>query len=59
MRIHFSNAMPLDASVVRYMDMLKNGYARPSFAADSAARIRRRFSGTCLVANFPPKMKCH
>jgi hypothetical protein len=36
--------------------MLKKGYARPSFAADSALRICRRFSGTCLIAYFPPTM---
>ena len=34
--------------------MLKKGYARPSFAADSALRIRRRFTGTCLIAYLPP-----
>jgi hypothetical protein len=34
--------------------MLKKGNARPSFAADSALRIRRRFTGTFLIANLPP-----
>lgn len=34
--------------------MLRKGYAMPSLAADSAARIRRRFVGTCLIAYLPP-----
>jgi hypothetical protein len=34
--------------------MLKKGYANPSFAADSADRMRLRLIGTCLTANFPP-----
>ena len=34
--------------------MLRNGYARPSLAADSADRMSLRFSGTCLRANLPP-----
>ncbi len=43
-----------DSSIVRYIEMLRNGYARPSFAADSAAKIRRKLIGTCFVANLPP-----
>lgn len=51
---HLANAVPVDASSVRYKDMLRNGYARPSFAADSAAMMRRRLVGTCFIANLPP-----
>ena len=35
--------------------MLRNGYAKPSFAADSADKMRRKLSGTCFVANLPPE----
>lgn len=54
MRTHFSNATPREASTVRYMDMLKKGYARPSFAADSADTMWRSLGGTCSAANLPP-----
>lgn len=37
--------------------MVRKGYANPSFAADSAARISLRFFGTCLIANLPPKSR--
>ena len=37
--------------------MLRKGYARPSLAADSAAKILRRFAGTCFIANFPPERR--
>lgn len=55
-RNHLLKAVPRDVSVMRYIDILKNGYARPSFAADSALRIFRKFTGTCLMANLPPTM---
>jgi len=51
---HFSKAVSREASVVRYIAMLRNGYANPSFAADSARRSRRIERGTCITANFPP-----
>lgn len=44
----------MDDSSVRYKEMARKGYASPSLAADSAARIRLRFVGTCLIANLPP-----
>ena len=49
-----ANAVPVEDSSVRYSEMLRNGYARPSLAADSAARILLRLVGTCLRANLPP-----
>jgi hypothetical protein len=51
---HLPIAVRTDVSTVRYMDIARKGYARPSFAADSAVNIRRIFTGTCLVAYFPP-----
>ena len=43
-----------ELSTVRYMEMLRNGYAMPSLAADSAASMRLRFVGTCFIAYRPP-----
>ncbi len=54
MRNQSLNATLAGRSVVSIMERLRKGYASPSFAADSAAMIRRRFTGTCLVANLPP-----
>jgi hypothetical protein len=36
--IHFSKAVLLEASVTRYVEILRKGYASPSFEADSAMR---------------------
>lgn len=36
------------------MAILRKGYAKPSFAADSAERRRRIWPGTFLTANLPP-----
>ena len=52
--IHFSKAVLLEASVMRYIEMLRKGYASPSFAADSATRIWRMETGTFFTAKFPP-----
>jgi hypothetical protein len=43
-----------EVSVVRYIEMLRKGYASPSFAADSAMRRWRMGSGTFFTAKFPP-----
>jgi hypothetical protein len=51
---HFSKAVSRVASVVRYIAMLRKGYANPSFEADSATRIWRMGRGTFFTANFPP-----
>ena len=52
--IHFSNAVASEASVVRYIAILRKGYASPSFEADSATRRWRMPEGTVSTANFPP-----
>jgi hypothetical protein len=47
-------AAPLVRSMVRYSARVRNGYASPSLAADSAERMRRSSTGTCFIANLPP-----
>ena len=51
---HFSKAVSREASVVRYIAMLRKGYAIPSLEADSATRRWRMRRGTFFTANFPP-----
>jgi hypothetical protein len=51
---HFSKAVSRVASVVRYIAILRKGYANPSFEADSATRIWRMGRGTFFTANLPP-----
>lgn len=51
---HFSKAVLREASVVRYIEILRKGYANPSFAADSAMRRWRMGCGTFFIAKFPP-----
>jgi hypothetical protein len=51
---HFSKAVSREASVVRYIEMLRKGYAIPSFAADSATRRWRMGRGTFFTAKSPP-----
>ena len=53
-RNHLAIATRQELSTVRYMEILRNGYAMPSFAADSAAMICLSFSGTCFLAYLPP-----
>ena len=48
--IHFSKAVLLEASVTRYVEILRKGYARPSFEADSAMRRWRMELGTFSTA---------
>jgi hypothetical protein len=55
MTIHFSKAVVREASVVRYIAMLRKGYASPSLDADSATSSWRMESGTFVTANFPPR----
>ena len=58
-RNHLAIATRQELSTVRYMEMLRNGYAMPSFAADSAAMICLSFSGTCFLAYLPPNPSEH
>ena len=52
--IHFSKAVAREASVVRYIEILRKGYASPSLDADSATSRLRMSTGTYLSANPPP-----
>ena len=53
---HLPKATFFEVSKVRYIDMLRKGYASPSFAADSAEMMFRSCAGTCLLAYLPPVM---
>jgi predicted phosphoadenosine phosphosulfate sulfurtransferase len=54
MTTQFVIATREEESRVRYSAIVKNGKARPSFAADSAEINCRMFKGTCFRAYFPP-----
>ena len=53
---HFSIATRLEASRVRYSEIVRNGYAKQSFKADSAARSSLREFGTFFTANLPVRI---